>query len=99
MNILPNLQSKHSVKSINYCKWQEIGKDFYRNQLTKREKEILQYVVLGCTAKKIGQLLNISFRTVEAHINNLKLKLHCDSKSDIVFIVMKSGLIHQLDII
>lgn len=71
---------------------------FGNKRLTKRETEVLKYIVLGYTAKRIGQSLQISFRTVEAYIETLKTKLNCTSKSDIPEIVIKSGLIFTLNL-
>ena len=75
-----------------------IGKQFENQYLTKREVEILKYVIWGYTAKRIGQSLNISFRTVEAYIDILKLKLYCHSKSEIIEKAIKIGLVQRLDI-
>lgn len=67
--------------------------------LTKRELEVLSLVVLGHTAKEIGQSLIISFRTVEAYINTLKFKLGCQSKREIIKTVIKTGLIFRLGLV
>ncbi|MBY0544114.1 MAG: helix-turn-helix transcriptional regulator [Gammaproteobacteria bacterium] len=77
----------------------QLGKEFNNQYLTKREMEVLKCVVLGYTAKKIGQYLHISFRTVEVYIETIKLKLKCSSKGDIARITITSGLIHQLELL
>lgn len=77
----------------------QLGKQFGDQYLTKRETDVLKCVVLGYTAKQIGQRLNISFRTVEAYIEILKLKLQCCRKGDIVKKIITSGLITVLDLI
>lgn len=43
--------------------------------LTKREKEVLDCLVTGCTNKQVAENLNISLKTVEAHRANLMEKL------------------------
>jgi DNA-binding CsgD family transcriptional regulator len=73
-----------------------LGKSFGNQYLTKRETDVLKYVVLGYTAKRIGQTLEISFRTVETYIETLKMKLDCGSKGDISAVVIRSGLIREL---
>jgi DNA-binding CsgD family transcriptional regulator len=45
--------------------------------LSMREKECIQYLIMGKTAKEIARLLRISFRTVEFHIKNVKQKTGC----------------------
>jgi DNA-binding NarL/FixJ family response regulator len=76
-----------------------LGEQFNYQYLTKRETEVLKYIVLGYTAKKIGQQLNISYRTVEAYIELLKLKLNCYSKGQLASVVITSGLIHELGLL
>lgn len=52
--------------------------------LTKREIEILRYTVRGYTAKKISLMLQISSRTIEQHIANVKNKLGVSNKSELI---------------
>lgn len=73
--------------------------NFTNGCLTKRESDILKHIILGYSAKEIAKILNISFRTVESYMNSLKLKLHCNSKGEVILMAIKSGLIHQLDIL
>lgn len=42
--------------------------------LTEREKEILRLISMQKTAKEIGEILNITPRTVEGHKNNIFIK-------------------------
>lgn len=93
MASLPIVQTSKQI-DVHHCLM--LGKDFGNKHLTKRETEVLKYVVLGYTAKKIEQSLQISFRTVEAYIEILKMKLDCESKSDITEKIIKSGLICEL---
>jgi DNA-binding CsgD family transcriptional regulator len=64
---------------------------------TKREKQVLKYIVLGCTAKKMGQLLGISSRTVEVYINQLKIKLNCFSKNEITMKIIQNSLMNKIE--
>lgn len=41
--------------------------EFFGSQLTSRQREVLQMVAEGKTAKEIAQILNISHKTVEFH--------------------------------
>ncbi len=52
--------------------------------ITSREKEILHHLLLDKTAKQISQPLGISYRTVEFHINNLKIKLNVATKFQLI---------------
>lgn len=51
---------------------------------TKRENEILGYLLKGYTAKNIAKSLFISQRTVEHHIENMKHKSCCDSTIELI---------------
>ncbi|MEO8402099.1 MAG: LuxR C-terminal-related transcriptional regulator [Gammaproteobacteria bacterium] len=51
---------------------------------TKREKECLFYILRGKTARETGKLLNLSTRTIETYINNLKIKLNVSTKSELI---------------
>lgn len=52
--------------------------------LTKREHECLKLVRQGKSAKQIGALLNISYRTVESHVDNIKSKFSCRTKLELI---------------
>ena len=53
-------------------------------QLTKREIEVLRLTVKGYTAKKIARFLQLSHRTVEEYLANIKIKMGAASKSDLI---------------
>ena len=50
--------------------------------------------MLGKTAKEIGKALGISYRTVEKHWENIKLKVNCNNKFKIVKSMYFCGLIN-----
>ena len=52
--------------------------------LTKREKQILEYVVTGLSNKEIADELNKSVRTIEAHRFNLMKKLDAKNLADLM---------------
>lgn len=52
--------------------------------LTERQLECLFYLLRGYTAKMIAATIGISFRTVEGHIDKIKLQLGCHSKNQII---------------
>lgn len=57
-------------------------------QLTPRELEVMNLLVAGKHNKAIADDLDISVRTAEAHRAKVMKKLHADSLSDIVRIVL-----------
>lgn len=52
--------------------------------LTQRETDTTQHLMRGLTAKGIARVLNISSRTAEKHIDNIKAKLGVRSKSELI---------------
>jgi DNA-binding NarL/FixJ family response regulator len=60
-------------------------------QLTQRQREILQLLVEGNSAKEIANLLNISPRTVEFHKYNMMSKLKLKSVSALIQYAIKHG--------
>lgn len=52
--------------------------------LSNREEQCMFYLLRGKTAKRTAEILNLSPRTVETYIDNLKTKLHCRSKSELI---------------
>lgn len=61
--------------------------------VTDREREVLQFVARGLSAKEIGTELNISHRTVETHRTNLMKKLGAKNSAELVRLGTDMGLI------
>ncbi len=59
------------------------------NKLTKREMDCLHYTVRGFSAKRIARVLNISFRTVEEYIANIRFKFGASSKAELIDMVLE----------
>lgn len=54
---------------------------------TRRELECLQCLIDGLSAKETGSRLFLSARTVETYLNNIKFKMECRTKRDIIRMV------------
>ncbi|GAB4545101.1 MAG: response regulator transcription factor [Anaerolineae bacterium] len=52
--------------------------------LTPRETEVLRLIAEGHTNRQVAEILSISVRTVESHRANLKGKLGCGSRVELV---------------
>lgn len=61
-------------------------------KLSTREADCLYYLTRGMTAREISAELQLSRRTVESYIDNLKAKLNCRKKSELVRMAIQSGL-------
>lgn len=60
--------------------------------LTQRERECLFYTVKGYTAKKIARILNLSYRTVEEYLTNIRIKTGATSKAELIEKVLEGPL-------
>lgn len=59
--------------------------------ITRREKEILQYIVAGLSSKEIAEKLFLSLRTVENHRNNLLQKFDLKNTAALVKMAIQEG--------
>lgn len=59
--------------------------------LTDREQECLFFLIRGKTAKDIGGILNLSYRTVEHYIEIIKEKFSCNTKAELIANALSKG--------
>jgi DNA-binding NarL/FixJ family response regulator len=71
--------------------YQQVADPF--DQLTAREREVLQLLAEGKVAKEIATQLDISVYTVDAHRGRIMKKLGLRSSTEIVRFAMRKGLI------
>lgn len=62
------------------------------SELTPREKELLQLLAEGMTAKQIATALGISIKTVETHRRNISQKLGAGSVAELIKYAIREGL-------
>ena len=62
----------------------EYQKSLFNEKLTKREYQSYKLLVTGITTKQIASQLNISHRTIEHYIKNIKKKSGFNFKSEII---------------
>jgi len=60
-----------------------IERDAELDQLTPREREVLQHIARGYMYKEIAQRLGISAKTVEAHVSAVLRKLQLSSRHEL----------------
>lgn len=59
--------------------------------LTSREYECVFLLIRGKTAKEIGALLSLSKRTIESYMENIKNKMDCKNKAEILVKAVSNG--------
>jgi len=68
-----------------------------KEELSEREREVLQLVAGGATNKEIGGTLFISENTVNYHMKNILAKLHLRNRAQAVAYAVQSGLVRVAD--
>ncbi|CAH8210234.1 response regulator transcription factor [Vibrio aestuarianus] len=63
------------------------------NPLSRREEAVLKLVAQGCSSKRVASLLNISYRTVETHRQNIKHKLDIHSTAELAKYAVQKGIL------
>ena len=66
-------------------------------RLTPRQREVLQLVVEGHTSREIGQILDISVKTVESHRAEMMRRLDVHSIADLVRVAVRAGVVTSED--
>lgn len=63
------------------------------SKLTSRQKEVLQLLVEGNSAKEIARALSISTRTVEFHKYRMMEELGIETSAELIQFAIKSGIV------
>lgn len=63
------------------------------SKLTDREREVLKLIAEGKTSKDIAKVLGISYKTIDAHRENIKRKTDIDSIAGLTRLAVRSRLI------
>lgn len=63
------------------------------DELSAREREVLQLVARGCTNREVGERLHVSAATVKTHLLNVYAKLGVDDRTAAVVTALERGLI------
>ncbi len=64
-------------------------------ELSAREKEVLQFLASGLTNKEIGNKLSIAENTVKNHLKNILAKLHLENRVQAATYALKKGFVPE----
>lgn len=73
-----------------------LNEDYVPLPLTTRQQTCLFLLARGKTVKQIANILSISTRTVEEHIESIKHRLNCYSKSQVIEKAIDSGFLYYI---
>lgn len=85
----PYYKRKKRNKKMTYL----LGEAYPNIYFTQRELDCLNLLIQGHTISGIGEKLDLSKRTVEFYLKNMKMKLGCTTKSKLIETVVKSNLL------
>ncbi len=63
------------------------------NTITARESEVLKWVARGKSAREITEILNITKRTVDAHVHSAIRKIGAVNRTNAVAIAIRDRII------
>ena len=63
--------------------------------LTEREAHVGLHLLRGCTCEEAAELMNLSRRTVEYYLSNIKVKVGSRKKSGVVSVLLASDFIRN----
>ena len=61
----------------------------YMSILTKRERQIVNYLIKGYESKEIASLLNVTDKTIRNHISNIIIKLDVKNRLQAIIKLIK----------
>jgi DNA-binding CsgD family transcriptional regulator len=74
-----------------------LGAKHGNTYFTKREAECMVWLLKGKTINSIAALLELSPRTVEYYIKNMKTKIGCRTKFELIDLVYASEFMKSVD--
>lgn len=89
--IIKNMPSPNEINQpddiFNILKFKKyyLGAEFGDAYLTQKEINILRWVIIGKSASEIAILLNANFRTIQQHIENIKIKTNCTKTAELCY--------------
>jgi len=76
--------------------WYEVNTRYGKVKISKREVQCILFLFKSFTSEDIAQNLQLSRRSVESYLVNIKNKLNVSHKSEIVETIILGGLLEQL---
>ena len=81
---------KQKVSGEKIIATYELGSQYGKIYFTKREAECMMWLLRGKTINSVAALLKLSPRTVEYYVKNMKTKVGCRTKFELIDLVYAS---------
>lgn len=92
----PELAKQYSRSMASRNKRYYIGEPYSGAYLTTREAQVIVHFLMGRTVGSTAIELSLSPRTVEYYARNIKLKLQCRKKTELLDRLVKSNFMENL---
>lgn len=73
-----------------------LNDNYFNDNLTPRETECLFFILRGKSSKAIAKILNLSVKTIEYYTEQLKYKIDCANKSELIEKSLSKGYLNIL---
>ena len=90
------IKSKQNTPPKTFASY-KLGSNYGNIYFTKREAQCMVFVLKGKTINGVARALNLSPRTVEYYLKNMKIKLGCRTKSELIELVYASEFMKNVD--
>jgi DNA-binding NarL/FixJ family response regulator len=89
------IRSVHGGKTnLSHTVTAKLAERAQQEDLTSREREVLQLLSRGMNNREIGATLGIAEGTVKLHVTNILSKLAADNRVEAAAIALKRGILH-----
>jgi DNA-binding CsgD family transcriptional regulator len=85
--------TQYERRSMKYA----LGEPLPSTYFTQREAECVMQILQGKTLNEVGDILNLSPRTVEYYLGKIKRKLNCRKKKDIIKLVGETDFVKNFE--
>lgn len=76
-----------------------LGTKYGTKYFTQREAECMAWLLKGKTINRIAQTLRLSPRTVEYYVKNMKIKVGCRTKFELIDLISESDFVKAIDLV
>lgn len=87
---------KYRAKAVAQQRSYIINPTIFKKSITKREVDCVFYLLRGNSMKMIAKNLNLSPRTVESYLEQIRIKLKCTNRSDLIEKCLAEGYLNYI---